>query len=150
MIFDKPILLTEALQRETILREEFSVESFMSWATRKLKGYSVKEIDNLARRVVHVSSHEEKTDLIERIRESERSAKKSLDETREKLSKDPKDVKLKEREEYLKDHIQVLSTLEGKVKTFNVIDHHEKRKDKDESDKEDERKSKIYRIDDET
>lgn len=154
MFFSRPILLADELlkdpEEERILLEAgFSAESFMTWAVRKLKGYSVAEVDHLAKRAVNLESHEEKTDLLERIREAVKANEKKIASKKSEISKDPKEEKLKEELQYLQDHVSVLKTLIAKVQAFNIIDHLESQKNKKEE-KENRPDVKVFRISDET
>lgn len=119
--YDEDIQLLE----ETVLHEEFSYESFKTWATRKLKGYSIAEIDHLAKRAISVDTHEEKIDLLERIRDAIKESQEKLN----KLSKEKaEDDAARQKLQYLKDHVSILKTLESKVNAFSIIDHLEEKK----------------------
>jgi hypothetical protein len=136
--FDTPI--TEPLC------EDFSYESFVSWAARKLKGYSVKEIDHLAKRVVNIDTHEEKTDVIERIRDAIKSAQAKVDKIKEDLQKEPDDTANKEQKKYMEEHLSILKVLLSKAQAFNIVDHLEGKKNPPSEGDE----KKVYRIDDNT
>jgi hypothetical protein len=124
---------------KSLLNEEFSYESFVSWAARKLKGYSVKEIDHLAKRVVNIDTHEEKTDVIERIREAVVSGKEKVKKQKEKLdnAENDSDKDLAKNEyNYMKEHLDILNVLLSKAQTFNIVSHLEGKKgEKDEKEK---------------
>ena len=150
MLLTKPILLNEKTlaeqQDQAILNEEFSYESFITWATRKLKGYSVREIDHLAKRVVNIDTHEEKTDVIERIRDAIKEANEKLVK-REEAAKDKKDDEVVQNElKYMKEHLSILIVLLSKAQSFNIVTHLENKKGQSSGNGED---SKI-RIDDNT
>jgi predicted nucleic acid-binding Zn-ribbon protein len=121
----QPIFLTEAatlaLELEKIINEEFSVESFMTWATRKLKGYSVAEIDHLARRVVNIKTHEEKTDCIARIQQALREAREKMSQFQSKMDK--KKEEDNQKLEYMKEHMEVLNQLLSRANGFNILSH---------------------------
>jgi formyltetrahydrofolate synthetase len=149
-MFSKTILLSEATllaeQEQQIMNEEFSYESFITWATRKLKGYSVKEIDHLAKRVVNIDTHEEKTDVIERIRDAVKEANEKLAKKVE-AAKDKKDDEVAQNEvKYMKEHLGILRVLLSKAQSFNIVDHLEAKKGQQSGSEE---KDKI-RIDDNT
>jgi len=124
-ILSTPILLTERviLEREgmKMMNEEFSVESFMTWATRKAKGYSIAEIDHLARRVVAIKTHEEKTDCISRIRDALKAANAKLTEARNAPKRASVDGKNKIK--YLQEHIEILNALLSRAEEFSILDH---------------------------
>src|SRR5690349_1854438 len=132
MLLNKPILLNEKTladqQEQAVLNEEFSYESFITWATRKLKGYSVREIDHLAKRVVNIDTHEEKTDVIERIRDAIKEANEKLVK-REEAAKDKKDDEVVQNElKYMKEHLSILNVLLSKAQSFNIVNHLENKK----------------------
>ena len=132
-MFSSTILLNEAeiiafQQKQIMLSEEFSYESFISWAARKLKGYSVKEIDHLAKRVVSIDTHEEKTDVIERIREAIESGNKELEKKKEQVSKDENNEAIKNEEKYMEEHLEILRVLLSKAQSFNIVSHLEAKK----------------------
>ena len=147
----KPIILSEealaAHEEQRILNEEFSYESFVSWAARKLKGYSVKEIDHLAKRVVNIGTHEEKTDVIERIRDAITAGKEKLEKAVEKSKEKPEDEVLKNDVKYMKEHLSILNVLLSKAQTFNIVDHLEAKKNRENGDSGGSSDNKI-RIDD--
>lgn len=155
-MFDKQILLSEerllAAQEQQIMNEEFSYESFVSWAARKLKGYSVKEIDHLARRVVDIEKHEEKIDVIERIRDALRAAEEKLEKQQAKVreikEKEGKDNPV-ERDQlrYMQEHIGILKVLLSKAQSFNIVDHLERKKNAQSGGGQG---RDVYRIDDNT
>jgi 6-phosphogluconate dehydrogenase len=126
----QPIFLTEtavlALEEQKMMNEEFSVESFMTWATRKLKGYSVAEIDHLARRVVNIKTHEEKTDCIARIQQALREAREKMSQFESKMDK--KKEEDNQKLVYMKEHLEVLNQLLSRAQGFNILAHldHEK------------------------
>ena len=132
-MFDKTIILDESKvlesqAKEIMLSEEFSYESFISWATRKLKGYSVKEIDHLAKRVVNIDTHEEKTDVIERIRDALKAAKEKL-EKRKEYAHEHKDDEVAQNDlKYMEEHVEILNVLLSKAQSFNIVTHLENKK----------------------
>lgn len=132
---------------EKLLDEEFSYESFISWAARKVKGYSVKEIDHLAKIVMNIKTHEEKTDVVERIREAISSGEVTLAKAQKEYNINKTSSDKKNKVEYLKDHQEILKTLLSKASSFNIISHLEKDKPREE---EAPNQDKKYRIDDET
>jgi hypothetical protein len=138
-----PVFLTEEasleLEAAKLMNEEFSAESFMTWATRKLKGYSVAEIDHLAKRAVNIKTHEEKTDLIERIRDAVTAANKKLIDFRKTMDK-TKEVD-RHKEEYLKEHLSVLQALLSRSQSFNILAH----LDNEKKEQEEERR-RVFKI----
>ena len=162
-MFDKHITLSEeallSRQEQQIMNEEFSYESFVSWAARKLKGYSVKEIDHLAKRVINIDTHEEKTEVIERIRDALRAAEEKLEKQKEKVAEIKKDGKENpvERDQlkYMQEHVGILKVLLSKAQAFNIVDHLERKKNGGAApEKGDgaapEKGDNVYRIDDNT
>lgn len=154
-MFDKHITLSEeallSRQEQQIMNEEFSYESFVSWAARKLKGYSVKEIDHLAKRVINIDTHEEKTEVIERIRDALRAAEEKLEKQKEKVAEIKKDGKENpvERDQlkYMQEHVGILKVLLSKAQAFNIVDHLERKKNGGAAP---EKGDNVYRIDDNT
>ena len=147
MLLNKPILLNEKTlanqQEQAVLNEEFSYESFITWATRKLKGYSVREIDHLAKRVVNIDTHEEKTDVIERIRDAIKEANEKLVK-REEAAKDKKDDEVVQNElKYMKEHLSILNVLLSKAQSFNIVNHLENKKNQSSGGGEDNNKIRI-------
>ena len=136
---------------QQIMNEEFSYESFVSWAARKLKGYSVKEIDHLAKRVINIDTHEEKTEVIERIRDALRAAEEKLEKQKEKVAEIKKDGKENpvERDQlkYMQEHVGILKVLLSKAQAFNIVDHLERKKNGGAAP---EKGDNVYRIDDNT
>ena len=154
-MFDKHITLSEeallSRQEQQIMNEEFSYESFVSWAARKLKGYSVKEVDHLAKRVINIDTHEEKTEVIERIRDALRAAEEKLEKQKEKVAEIKKDGKENpvERDQlkYMQEHVGILKVLLSKAQAFNIVDHLERKKNGGAAP---EKGDNVYRIDDNT
>jgi Mg2+ and Co2+ transporter CorA len=152
-MFDKHIILDREAplirQEQQIINEEFSYESFVSWAARKLKGYSIKEIDYLAKRVVNIDTHEEKTEVIERIRDALRAAEEELE--KEQVAKTKKDGKedtaKRDQLKYMQEHISILKVLLSKAQSFNIVDHLERQKNGGSSS---ENGDNVYRIGDNT
>lgn len=141
--------LKDPEQERILLEGSFSAESFMTWAVRKLKGYSVAEVDHLAKRAVNLESHEEKTDLLERIREAVKANEKKIASKKADIADNPKDEKLKDELQYLNDHVSVLKTLIVKVQSFNIIDHLESQKNKKEE-KEHAPEVKVFKVSDDS
>ena len=131
-MFSKTIFLEDIQvlreEDERILNEEFSYESFLTWATRKLKGYSVKEIDHLAKRVVNIDTHEEKTDVIERIRDAIKEGKEKLEKKKQDLEEDKESISLKNEVKYMQEHLSILNVLLSKAQSFNLVQHLENKK----------------------
>ena len=102
------------------LNESFSdtIESFQTWATRKLKGYSVGEIDHLANKVKSIDSEVEKRAALERIEDALKAARTTL-------SKATNESKRRE----LRLQIEVLTQLKSKANSFSVIDGKDAPKD---------------------
>lgn len=154
-MFDKHITLSEeallSRQEQQIMNEEFSYESFVSWAARKLKGYSVKEIDHLAKRVINIDTHEEKTEVIERIRDALRAAEEKLEKQKEKVAEIKKDGKdnpvERDQLKYMQEHVGILKVLLSKAQAFNIVDHLERKKNGGAAP---EKGDNVYRIDDNT
>lgn len=130
--FFQPIFIgKEQLSEELQMMSEsgFNYEGFMTWATRKLKGYSVAEIDHMAKRITTISTHEEKTDCIERVQDATTAAKKEMDAFQAKMDrKKPDDVN---KLAYLKEHLSILQRLLERAKTFDIIEHLDKESGKD-------------------
>ena len=134
----KPIFLSISNLNETvknqILKEEFSYNAFIAWAARKIKGYSVKEIDVLARGVINIKTHEEKTDIVKKIREAQNLAQAKLEKEKAKLTKDSSEEE-KNDVKYLEEHNEILNVLMTKAQAFNIVDHLEKNKGNEEKGK---------------
>ena len=103
-----------------ILKEEMSFESFKTWAARQVKGYSVGEVDHLARRAYNLKSHSDKLDLIERISDATKDAS-------EKLAKEDDNTK----KEMLRSHITVLNKIKSVATAYDPTQTHEENKAKD-------------------
>lgn len=129
----QPILISEevSLAREhtKLINEEWSYQSFMTWAIRKAKGFAVSEIDYLARQVVNLSSHEERFDLLVRIRDAINAANLKLHKAIKDASKGSQEDQ--NRITYLRDHVAILRTLEQKALAFDIIAHAESEKRRD-------------------
>ena len=111
-----------------ILNEEFSYESFISWAARKLKGVSIKEIDHLAKRVSNIDTHEEKIDCIDRIKDAIKAATEKYDAKKKEDAEKKDDPVHKNEVEYLEEHLSILKALLSKAQSFNIIAHIEAKK----------------------
>lgn len=109
------------VEHPEILKEDFedTMTSFLTMATRKLKGYSVGEIDHLAKKARAVNSEVGKRDLLERINDALNDARKAL--------KGAKADKQKE----LRTQIQVLGELKAKVSAFSVTGDAKEKEDDD-------------------
>lgn len=119
-MFSKSIILTT---NQLQLSENFSYDEFVSWATRKLKGYSVKDVDILAKKVVAIDSHEKKIEVIEKITEAIESVKKKIEEKTTLSHKSPSDSELKKELAAMKEHETVLETLLSRAKSFDAERH---------------------------
>jgi len=97
-----------------MLQEDFSdtISSFVSYVEKKLNGYSVGEVDSLINKARRLSSETDKRELLQKIRDSVKTAKDKL-----------ADVKDKESDRYHELHLQVevLNSLASKVSSFNPI-----------------------------
>lgn len=109
-----------------ILQEDFgdTMDSFQGWAERKLKGYSVKEIDVLANKAKHVNSEVSKRATLERIENALSDARKELATTKDS-----------DKQRELRVQIQVLSELKSKVNSFKVTDDHDDKTEKEDDHK---------------
>ena len=95
-----------------VLNEAFAdtIDSFKTWAERKLKGYSIGEIDVLANKVKAIGSEVEKREVLERIEDALKAARSTL-------SKSTNEAKRRE----LRLQIEVLGQLKSKAMSFNVL-----------------------------
>jgi len=107
----------------SILSEDFeeTIDSFLAAAERKLTGYSVKEIDILASKAKHVDSEVKKREVLERIDDATKDARKALTNTKSDEKK-RKGLRLQ---------LQVLGELRQKVNSFKVVEHEEPTKHDD-------------------
>jgi hypothetical protein len=130
----QPILISEevsiAREREKLLNEDWSYASFMTWTIRKLKGFAVSEIDYLAKQVVNLKSHEDRFDLLVRIRDAINAANTKLHQALKSAGKGSKEDQ--NRITYLREHVAVLRVLEQKCQAFDIIAHAESEKRRDE------------------
>jgi hypothetical protein len=94
-----------------ILNEDFNYEDFKNWLVRKIKGYSVAEVDALAKKVQNIDSHESKLDVLDAIND----AIKANTEAAAKTS----DVNKKN---YIKANIEALNLLKTKANEFSIVD----------------------------
>jgi hypothetical protein len=113
-LFIKSATVGESILEESVLVEDFdsTIDSFISYAERKLRGYSVKEIDVLAKAAKSVDSEVKKRDTLERINNA-------LTDARAALVKAKDTDKKKE----LRIQIEVLTELKTKVTAFKVVEH---------------------------
>jgi hypothetical protein len=123
-----PLFLKENIEEEP--SEVFTEEevdtifgNFISYAERKLKGYSTKEIDILANRAKKMSTEEVKRDLLSRIDAAKKDANTALQKAEAGTDK-YRELRLQ---------IQVLGELNSKVKAFKITKHDqpEKKDDRD-------------------
>lgn len=95
-----------------------SITNLMNIAERKLTGYSVGEIDSLAKKAKRIKSEKDKREVLAQIHSAEEKAKETLNKTKDEGKK----VELKLQ-------LQVLSELKNKVKSFNVLDDESREKE---------------------
>ena len=113
-LFIKEALRTpESAETPIILREDWedTLTSFTTYAERKLKGFSVGEIDHLATKAKDVDSEVKKRDVLERIEDALKDARKALADTNKA-----------DKQKELRIQIQVLGELKTKVNAFKVTD----------------------------
>lgn len=101
-----------------------TVDSWYAYAERRLKGYSVTEIDVLAKKAKSIDSEVKKRDTLSRIDAAITDAKASL----------AKDGKNEEKAKELRLQLTVLAQLKTKVNAFKVVDDSEGDKGKDDED----------------
>lgn len=111
--------------KETTLLE-FNLDSFTSWAERKVKGYSANEIDHLATKVADLNSESQKKAVLERILNAIEDAKVKLAEAKEGNNKT--------KEALVRDHLEVLLRLKSYALAYDPIAKAEKHKQDDEND----------------
>ena len=114
-LFIKDVLM-ESSNIVEVLNEDYGdmIDSFISYAERRLTGYSVKEVDVLAKKAKAVDNEVDKRATLTRIEEAIKSAKEKLSNS--KLTEDQrKDIRLQ---------IQVLGELKAKVNSFKVAEDH--------------------------
>lgn len=122
MLFIKSVL-NESVEIENVLQEDIgdTVDNFMGYVERKLRGYSTSEIDMLAGKAKKVDSEVKKRSLLTRIEEALKDAKTAL-----------QDSKDEEKKKELRLQISVLGELKTKVNSFSVLGD----KDEEKSDRE--------------
>jgi hypothetical protein len=115
-LFIKVATTGDTVLAEAVLAEDFdsAMDSFTSYAERKLRGYSVKEIDVLAKAAKTIDSEVKKRETLERINNA-------LVDARAALVKAKDTDKKKE----LRTQIEVLTELKTKVAAFKVVEHPE-------------------------
>ena len=96
--------------KDDILFESFSLESFTTWAERKLKGYSAGEVDHLAKKVYEINSESNKKAVIERILNAITDAKEKLKVTDDNVKK-----------KLIHDHIEVLNKLMSYAHSYDPV-----------------------------
>ena len=103
------------------LNEEFSLESFQTWAKRKFSGYASSEVDYIARKVNDIQTQSDKHDILARL-------ETAIKEAREKLSKttDTNERTL------IGDHIIVLNRLKSAAEAYDPIEQAKKNRQKQE------------------
>lgn len=110
--------LEESHNSNTLTESNYKdvMDSFLSYAERKLTGYSVKEIDVLAKKAKAVDSEVKKREVLIRINDASKASKDKL--ANSKTTDDQrKELRLQ---------IQVLSELKNKVNAFKVTGEEEK------------------------
>lgn len=107
-------------QSGTILYEDIeeTMNDFHHYIERKMRGYSVGQVDTLASRAKKVNSEVAKREVLDDIDDA-------LKDAREVLADSTDDKKKRN----LRMQITVLNELKSKVKSFKVVDNHEKEKD---------------------
>lgn len=107
-------ILKENNDTNIILEEDFKevINSFTIYAERRLKGYSVREIDSLATKAKAVNSEVSKREVLIKVDTALKAAKEKL--AKPKLTDDTK--------KELRLQIQVLGELKNKVNSFKVIE----------------------------
>lgn len=102
------------------LYEEFSLESFQTWAKRKFSGYASSEVDYIARKVNEISTQSDKHDILARL-------ESAIKDAREKLSKatDTGERTL------IGDHIIVLNRLKSAAEAYDPIEQAKKNRQKE-------------------
>lgn len=100
---------------ESILVEDFgsTMDSFVSYAERKLRGYSTKEVDVLAHHAKNLQTEVEKRETLERINNALKDARTAMAKAKEDKKKE------------LRLQIEVLTELKAKVTSFKVVEHPE-------------------------
>lgn len=119
-LFIKDIVsLEESHNSNTLTESNYKdvMDSFLSYAERKLTGYSVKEIDVLAKKAKAVDSEVKKREVLIRINDASKASKDKL--ANSKTTDDQrKELRLQ---------IQVLSELKNKVNAFKVTGEEEEK-----------------------
>ena len=95
--------------------------------------------------MVKIETHEQKIDLIERIRDAIKAAKIKLDELTKEANKNKTNVDKQNKAKYMGEHVSILNALLSKTQSFNIIDHLESKKGGESSDG-----KKTFHIDDNT
>lgn len=119
-LFIKDIISLEESHNSNTLTEsnyKDAMDSFLSYAERKLTGYSVKEIDVLAKKAKAVDSEVKKREVLIRINDASKASKDKL------VNSKTTDDQRKE----LRLQIQVLSELKNKVNAFKVTGEEEEK-----------------------
>jgi hypothetical protein len=93
-----------------ILNEGFNYEDFKNWLVRKIKGYSVAEVDALAKKVQNIDSHESKIDTINEINDAIKDNNIAAAQT--------SDINKKK---YIKLNIEALNVLKAKANEFSIV-----------------------------
>ena len=116
--------MRQMLTEEAILSEDFedTVDSWLSTAERKLTGYSVREIDVIAKKAKHIDSEVKKRAVLERIDDAVKDARTTISDSKTDEKK-RKGLRLQ---------LQVLGELRQKVNAFKVTDDHDAPKASDE------------------
>lgn len=114
-LFIKSAIGSDNQLLEAILVEDFgsTMDSFVSYAERKLRGYSTKEVDVLAHHAKNLQTEVEKRETLERIDNALKDARSAMAKAKEAKKKE------------LRLQIEVLSELKTKVTSFKVIEHPE-------------------------
>jgi hypothetical protein len=94
-----------------ILNEDFNYEDFKNWLVRKIKGYSVAEVDALAKKVKDIDSHESKLDTLNAINDAIKANTEAAAKTTDVNKKN-----------YIKANIEALNLLKTKANEFSIVD----------------------------
>jgi regulator of protease activity HflC (stomatin/prohibitin superfamily) len=115
----------------TPINEEFSLESFRTWAKRKFSGYDSSEIDYIARKVSEMKTQEARADILRRIEDSLKDATDKFNKVDDTIDK-----------KLIKDHIEVLKKLKHDAESYDPLQQAKTNQAEKEKKEEAERKEK--------
>jgi len=111
---------------------EDTIEGFLTWAERKLKGYSANEVDLLAKKTFNIKKESDKLAVLERINKAIKDAEEKRNDTDDD-----------EKKELIKSHLEVLKKIKQKAEASDPFERVAKEKEEEEKKKHDEENNQV-------